>query len=348
MSTEDWGRTEADDGASADDAAGSALCASAGTRTLAHFARPRASTETTLAVVSDPHVSTGKEGTWKAYHRTESRFEAALADADARGVDGVVFAGDLTEDGRPADVERVAELLGELDAPFAAVPGNHDVPKAFKDHDTPPVSAFEERFTPGGLPFRARFGGVDVLGLDSATAPAGGLEATHDGAVSAGQREWLDDALADAEAPLVVSHHNLPGLDARVGADGYAPHPPVGDAAALVDVLAGRDALHLSGHVHLPAAVADAQTPRTASGEESDPRSDGVRGLVCPPLSSFPQAYVLAEVGPEGTTLRQVPVADEAGVAEARELARNHSARSADVCGMVEAQLADLPLVDER
>jgi Icc-related predicted phosphoesterase len=330
MSTENWGRTETDDGANADDAA-SALCALAGARTLAHFARPRATTETTLAVISDPHVSTEKAGTWKAYHRTEARFEAALADADARGVDGVVLAGDLTENGRPADVERVAELLGALDAPFVAVPGNHDVPKAFKNHETPPVSAFESRFTPGGLPFRARLGGVDVLGLDSATAPDGALESTHDGAISADQREWLDGALADAEAPLVVSHHNLPGLDVEVGADGYAPHPPVGDAAALADVLTDRDALHVSGHVHLPAAM-----------------PGDLRGLICPPLSSFPQAYVLATVGPEGTTVRQVPVADEAGVAEARELARTHSARSADVCEMVESQLAALPLVDER
>jgi len=331
MSAEDRGRTETDDGANADDAAGSAPCASAGVRTLAHFSRPRTTIETTLAVVSDPHVSTEKEGTWKAYHRTEARLRAALADADARGVDGVVLAGDLTEDGRPADVERVAELLGALDAPFVAVPGNHDVPKAFKDHETPPVAAFESRFTPGGLPFRARLGGVDVLGLDSATAPDGALESTHDGAISAGQREWLDGALAEAEAPLVVSHHNLPGLDAQVGADGYAPHPPVGDAAALADVLAGRGALHASGHVHLPAAM-----------------SGDLRGLICPPLSSFPQAYALVEVRPAGTTVRQVPVADEAGVAEARELARSHSARSADVCEMVEARLAELPLVDER
>ncbi len=331
MRTEDRGRPETEYGTNADGAETSTTRESAGARTLARFARPRADTETALAVVSDPHVSTAKTGTWKAFHRTEARLRAALADADARGVDGVVLTGDLTEDGRPDDVERVADLLGALDAPFVAVPGNHDVPKAFDEHETPPVSAFESRFTPDGLPFRARLGGVDVLGLDSATAPDGELDATHDGEISAGQREWLDGALADAEAPLVVSHHNLPGLDARVGADGYAPHPPVGDATAFADALAGHDALHVSGHVHLPAAM-----------------SGDFRGLICPPLSSFPQAYVLAEIGPGGTTLRQVPVADEAGLAEARELARDHSTRSADVCEMVEAQLADLPLVDER
>ncbi|MFC4447754.1 metallophosphoesterase family protein [Halorussus aquaticus] len=313
--------------------------------TLARFAAPRTDTETALAVFADPHLSTDKEGTWKAYHRTEDRLRAAVADANDRGVDGVVVAGDLTEDGRPADFDGAADALADLDAPFVAVPGNHDVPKSFKGHDTPPVEEFAERFAPEEFPFRTRFGGVDVLGLNSASAPDGELDATHDGAVSEDQLAWLESTLPETDAALVVSHHNLPGLDSCVGEEGYAPHPPVGDAPAFVDALAGHDALHLSGHVHLPAAVSGAAS-RTADGR--DQRAGGVRGLVCPALSSFPQAYVLAEVGPAGTTIRLVPVADETGVEEARELAENHSERSADICEMVETQLSDLPLVDER
>ncbi|WP_137284922.1 metallophosphoesterase family protein [Halorussus salinisoli] len=299
--------------------------------TLARFERPRTDTETTLAVIADPHLSTEKDGTWKAYHRTEAHLRAAVADVNDRDVDGVVFAGDLTEDGRRADFDGVADVLADLRTPFVAVPGNHDVPKAFDGHDTPPVAEFEDRFAPDEFPFRKQFGGVDVLGLNSASAPDGELDATHDGAISDDQLAWLESTLPETDAAVVVSHHNLPGLDAAVGESGYAPHPPVGDAPALVDALAGHDALHLSGHVHLPAAV-----------------SGDVRGLVCPALSSFPQAYVLASVGPEGTTLEMVPVADPEGVEEARDLARNHSDRSADIAEMVEAQLADLPLADER
>ncbi|WP_276279447.1 metallophosphoesterase family protein [Halorussus caseinilyticus] len=315
----------------ADDAETPEIRARRGPATLARFARPRADTRTTLAVVSDPHLSTDKEGTWKVFHRTEDRLRAAIADANDRGVDGVVFAGDLTEDGRPEDFDGAADVLADLDAPFVAVPGNHDVPKAFDDHDTPPVAEFADRFAPGEFPFRTQFGGVDVLGLNSASAPGGELDATHDGAISDDQLSWLESTLPETDAALVVSHHNLPGLDAAVGADGYAPHPPVGDAPAFVDALAGHDALHLSGHVHLPAAI-----------------TGDVRGLVCPALSSFPQAYTLAEVGPEGTTLRMVPVADTEGVEEAHHLARTHSDRSGDIAAMVEDQLSDLPLVDER
>lgn len=300
--------------------------------TLAHFAHPRAGTETTLAVLSDPHVSTDGTGTWKVFHRTEARLRAAVVDADDRGVDGVAVAGDLTEDGRPQEFERVADLLADLDAPVVAVPGNHDVPKAFKDHDTPPISEFEERFTPGELPFKTRVGGVDVLGLNSAAAPDGRLDATHDGAISADQLSWLEETLPETDAAFVVSHHNLAGLDACVGGDGYPPHPPVEAADELAAVLADHDALHFSGHVHLPAVT----------------QCEGANGLICPALSSFPQAYALAEIGPTGTTVRMVPVADSEGVTEAYELARSGSERSADVCEMVEAQLADLPLVDER
>ncbi|UPW01103.1 metallophosphoesterase [Halorussus gelatinilyticus] len=317
--------------ADASDGAWTELSVPATPTTLARFAAPRAPNRTTLAVFSDPHLSTDKSGTWKAYHRTEARFRAAVADANDRAVDGVVVAGDLTEDGRLEDFDAVADVLADLDAPFVAVPGNHDVPKSFDDHDTPPVSEFEARFAPDSFPYRAELGDVDVLGLNSASTPDGELAGTHDGAVSEDQLAWLEETLPETEAAVVVSHHNPPGLESHLADDHYAPHPPVGDAPAFVDALAGHDALHLSGHVHLPAAI-----------------SGDVRGLVCPALSSFPQAYVLVEVGPEGTTIRLVPVADPEGVAEAHDLARDHSDRSTDIAATVEDQLADLPLIDEQ
>ncbi|PSP55135.1 metallophosphoesterase [Halobacteriales archaeon QS_1_67_19] len=299
---------------------------------LARLPHPRSETVTKLALVADPHVSADREGTWKVFHRTETRLRTALADADDRDVDGVVFAGDLTEDGRPRDFDLVADLLAELDAPVVAVPGNHDVPKSFKDHETPPVSAFESRFAPGSFPHRAEIGDADVLALNAATAPDGSLEDTHDGAIGNDQLAWLESTLPETTAPVVVTHHNLAGLGARIDVDGSLPHPPVEGAAELGSLVADHDALHVSGHVHLPAMT----------------RYRGANGLICPALSSFPQAYALAEIGPTGTTVRLVPVADERGLAEAYELAQNHSNRSATVVDLVANQLADLPLIDER
>lgn len=300
---------------------------------LARFARPRTETRTTLAIVSDPHVSTAKEETWKVFHRTERRLRAAVTDIEARDVDGVVFAGDLTEDGRPADFELVADVLSDLRVPFVAVPGNHDVPKDFDDHETPPISDFEADFTPGELPFHERIGGVDVLGLNSASNPDGSLDDCHGGEVSPTQLDWLDNTLPETETPIVVSHHNMAGLADRTDADPAILHSPLGDDEEFTETLARHDAaLHLSGHVHLPAVT----------------ENRGVRGAVVPALCSFPQAYTLLEVGPDGTTLRIVPVADREGVAESYRLAQSHSARSRGVSNVVAEQLADLPLVDER
>ncbi|MFC7082523.1 metallophosphoesterase family protein [Halorussus caseinilyticus] len=268
----------------ADDAETPEIRARRGPATLARFARPRADTRTTLAVVSDPHLSTDKEGTWKVFHRTEDRLRAAIADANDRGVDGVVFAGDLTEDGRPEDFDGAADVLADLDAPFVAVPGNHDVPKAFDDHDTPPVAEFADRFAPGEFPFRTQFGGVDVLGLNSASAPGGELDATHDGAISDDQLSWLESTLPETDAALVVSHHNLPGLDAAVGADGYAPHPPVGDAPAFVDALRATtpstSRVTFTCPPQSPATFGDSSAPRSRRSRRPTPSRRSVpRGL---------------------------------------------------------------------
>lgn len=44
----------------------------------------------------------------------------------ASAADIVLLAGDLTENGRPAEVGRVAELMADIDVPIYAVMGNHD------------------------------------------------------------------------------------------------------------------------------------------------------------------------------------------------------------------------------
>ena len=302
-----------------------------GDAVLARLARPRADTPTRIALLSDPHVSTGKEGTWKLYHRTRDRFRAALADCAARDVDAVAVAGDLTEDGRPEDF---AWIRGELDAlavPLLAVPGNHDVPKSFDQHDTPSLDAFEAAYAPDGFPAVVEVGGVTLVGLNSAAAPDGSLASTHDGAVSPDQLEGLDAVLENAENPIVVAHHNLPGLGA--GGEAWLPHDPVRDADSLLAVLERHDVpLHVSGHIHVPMVA----------------RTAGVTGLVCPALCSFPQAYLLLDVDSDGTTVTYVPVATSEEADEAYECGRTHSSRSEAVCELVTRQLGDLPLLDER
>lgn len=298
---------------------------------LARFARPRTDTPTTLAVIADAHVSVDGRNTWKVHHRSESLLRTALGDAAARDVDAVTFAGDLTRDGARADFEAVERLVADCPVPTFAVPGNHDVPKDFDDHDVPSLAEFEDAFTSGELPFHERVGGLDLIGLNSASSPDGSLADTHAGAISEGEVTWLDDALADAETPVVVSHHNLPGL-LETEAFAWRSSFPVGNAGALVETLARHDVpLHVSGHLHVPAVA----------------ESSGVRELVCPSLCSFPQSYLLVTVDGTGTTVRLVPAADGAGVAESYVLALDDTSRSRAVAELVADQVRSLPLVEE-
>jgi len=291
---------------------------------------------TRFAVVADPHVGVRAEGTSKLFEHTREHFENAVADINGRNVDAVLSPGDLTKDGEPWNYDAVDEVLDDLDAPFYAVPGNHDVPKESDDHDTPDVSWFAERYGPGELPYRVEVGGLDVIGVNS-SGTAERLVDSHDGQVSAGTLDWLADALADAENPLVLVHHNFPPVSDQIAAHREVEPemglPPVmRDADPFADVLAAGGAeLVFTGHYHLP-----------ATGEHR-----GVRELAAPTTCSFPQSYLLCESAPEGTTVRLVPVTDETG------LERGHAERSADsitsggLTAIAAARLASFPLVYE-
>jgi len=298
---------------------------------LARFERPRVDEPVRLAVLADAHLATRAEGSWKVLHRTEAALERAIADVNDRGVDAVLVAGDLTKDGEARNFDRFEELIGRLDAPTAAIPGNHDVPKAALDHRVMPVEAFAERFCEGGFPARRSFGGVDVLLLNTATHPHGRLRTSHDGAVGARQRERLDDALADAETTIVLGHHPLLSLPEHEQFS--RSHFTLRDADATLDVLADHDVpLVLSGHHHLPSAS----------------RERGVREVIAPALCSYPRAYLLVEVGPEGTTIRFVPVETPTAALDARLHGAGGNQVGRKVTEWAERRLAALPLVDER
>lgn len=291
---------------------------------VARFDRPRAASPTTIAVVSDLHVATDASGTWKLYHRTRDRFQGVLAAIEGLDVDALVIAGDLTKDGEEADLDWVGTVLDDLTVPVLTVPGNHDV----KEFD---AADFEDRFGGGGFPTRLCLGDVDLIGLDSTIAPNEGVTAA--GVVSDDQLEWLERTLPETTDPIVVMHHNLPGLGEHIGEHGWEPHPPVGNAEALLELLSRYDVpLHLSGHVHLLSLTLDR----------------GVRGLIAPPLSSFPQACLLLEIDETGTTVRCRSVAGREALEEAYGEAQSHSIRSKVISRLNARQIDTLPLLDER
>jgi Icc protein len=183
---------------------------------LASLARPRTPRQVRIAVIADPHVTVDERGTWKVFHRTRDRLATAVADANARGVEFVLLAGDLTGNGRPEEFAAVSSVLADLDSPWAAIPGNHDVPKSFDAHDGVGVESFADRFAPG-LPFVVEVGPVTLFGVNSASAPGGRLRETWGGRVSEDQLAWLNDRLTDAATPVVACHHNLAPLPENPG-----------------------------------------------------------------------------------------------------------------------------------
>ena len=297
---------------------------------LGRLERPRTASPTRIAVVGDPHVATRSEGTDRVFHRTEQRLRTAIDDVNERGADLVLFPGDLTKDGEPWNYDRLDVLLEELDAPFVAIPGNHDLRKHDDDHRCPSSRAFADRYGTDPLPLHRRVGDVDLLAVNSAAGPNGPYTDTHRGRVPASQLEWLDERLAEATTPIVTCHHN--------------PFPIVSDPLCRTEpwaafamrerdrvqsILAARDVpLVVTGHHHLPALVA----------------RNGVTQLVAPAAASYPQAYCLLEIDDGGTGVWLVSHATATGRDEAYRLAAEGPAFRRTLLGLTETALADLPL----
>jgi Icc protein len=299
---------------------------------LARFARPTGRS-TTLMIVADPHVTDTAGGTWKMFHQTEDCFRTALANADRLDVDAVVAAGDLTKDGTPAEFERVDALVGDCDVPLMAVPGNHDVPKVFDDHDTPRTERFIETYSPNGLLSIVRIAGIDLVMLNSAAMPDGELAETHEGKISPAQLEWLDTALANVETPIVVTHHPVGSVANGVDALSPSSHYRLRNMDAVTDVLAAHDIpLVVSGHVHWPTVVDIGDTHQ----------------VVAPAACSFPQAALLVHVEPRGTTISLLPLVGQEDLREAYQRAQQSSDRpTAFASAAADGYFRRFPLVDE-
>ena len=313
--------------------------------TVARLTGLQTETRTRLAVIADPHVSPRAEGTPMVYHRSAERLRTALEDATCRGVDAVLSAGDLTKDGAPWEYDLLDDILSEFECRFVSVPGNHDVPKApveeyeyGDEHETPPVTEFEQKYAPNPYPFIERVGGVDILALNTASQANGSLQHTHDGKVAKDDLAWLETALAESETPLVLMHHNTPAMYEQFDAHRELGHPEMDlppvmrDPDPLMDVLRAENApLVLTGHLH---NVGVAQTGSTWE-------------VTTPATGSFPQGYFLVDVGPAGTVVRYVPVTDVEGMTEAHVARASAGATSTGFTSFAAARLASLPLVDE-
>jgi predicted phosphodiesterase len=300
---------------------------------LARLGAPRSDRHTRLVVLADLHLTPTERGSWKVYHRTVDRTRRAVDAANDLAPDATLLLGDLTRHGRPEEFAVADDLLARLDAPLLSVPGNHDVAKYWDDYPVPSVAEFAASYADGRVPFHRRVGGVDLLGLDTASAD-GDLYESHEGRVGPAQLDWLARTLPRTETPVVALHHTLLHPRRHVGGFPDGDFYQLEDADALRSLLAEHGAgLVLSGHLHWPA---------TAS-------ADGVREVVAPAVCSFPQAGLVLDVGPSGTEIRLLPLAGPTGVAEAYSHARSGSAHGQGIAAHADrGYLASFPLVDEQ
>ncbi|WP_134724661.1 metallophosphoesterase family protein [Paracoccus luteus] len=157
----------------------------------------------------------------------------------------VVVGGDLSHRGRPGQLAAAAAFLSRLDAPWMAVPGNHDLPL----FDLPqrlaaPRAAFRAAIAADTRPVR-RVDGVRVMGVDS-TDPL----AWQRGAIDARQIARVCATAAPGLTNVAVLHHPLrhrPGVDKAL-MRGAGPALAAFQAAGIHVVL--------TGHLHVWSAGA--------------------------------------------------------------------------------------------
>lgn len=170
----------------------------------------------TFAVWGDPQIAS-----WSPLR--SARMLAALRDLDnmANPLDALIFAGDITENGRLAEYQITAKLLREHHGGFRhflCVTGNHDV----RLRDYRMQCGRFRRFVsavPGGVPCDADDRYYHKTEINGYTFLLMGTDrASFEGAyIAPRQLDWLDRSLAQASGTgkpvFVVNHQTLPHVN---------------------------------------------------------------------------------------------------------------------------------------
>ena len=191
-----------------------------------------------IAQLSDLHIGvTGRDRDPAVRLAAVVAAVAALTAAPA----AVLVTGDVTQNGRASEYERVRELLAPLSMPVHVLPGNHDDPAQLRAAFPPAGDDALSEF----VQFTARAGGVRLVVCDT-------HEPGTDGGRLCDERlAWLRRTLAaDRGAATILAMHHPPlmtGIDAmdEIGLDAST-------RTALDELLAAApNVLRVcAGHVH--------------------------------------------------------------------------------------------------
>ena len=155
-----------------------------------------------IAQISDLHIKPPGE---RAYEMVDTAAALARLIAHLNGFrprpDFVVITGDLVDRGLEAEYAHLSRLLAALELPFAAVPGNHDERRHFRQ--TFPDQPYAQ--SSGADNLRIAAGGLVLLLLDSSVPGKDYGELDRD------TLRWLDVELAAArDRPALIFLHHPP------------------------------------------------------------------------------------------------------------------------------------------
>lgn len=199
--------------------------------------------------------------------QTYSNFEldqfrdSAIADLLARDAgenDCMLYLGDVVGDDLGL-LERLFEVGSAVGLPQWAVAGNHDV-DFDAPHDAHSLDTWRRVWGPAYFAFE--IGRVLFVGLDNVVYPCGvedtslpgrdvcttGRNPTYNARVTGTQMRWLENLLRETpDDRLVVFAHHIPFVS-YTSAD--SPIHQTDNANDIFELVAGREALSLSGHTH--------------------------------------------------------------------------------------------------
>jgi 3',5'-cyclic AMP phosphodiesterase CpdA len=176
--------------------------------------------------------------------------DGLAADIKAQNANLVVVSGDFTQTGTTEEFAQAREFLDTLEAPFFAVPGNHDVPalNLIRRFLTP--YRLYRRYISSELEPFAKMDGVAIAGIK--TSRRARFETNWaNGSISLRQLVELERRFQDAPRDavrIVVAHHPLLGPETAPAKE----MEPVRRAERALEVFARLGIrLVLSGHFHL-------------------------------------------------------------------------------------------------
>ncbi|MBC8134866.1 MAG: metallophosphoesterase [Fibrella sp.] len=250
-----------------------------------------------VALIADTHTTRATKEDQALYI---PRFEAVIKAVNAATPDLILFAGDLTQNGKPDEITDFLALSKRLRAPMRWVPGNHDVgakhlPGKASGTSAARNEAYEKSF--GSSYFADDVAGVRVVGINTSVLGSGLPTETE-------QWRFLDrslggNAIRDAKPTIILLHYPPYLKDEKEPGGDYwniEPEP----RARLLKLLDGDKTIRtvLSGHLHYPIAY----TRGNALYHTSAPVSFGL------PRGKQPQGWTMITV-PLANKLAQITTA---------------------------------------